>query len=126
MVKALKLRIYRPGLAILAPVDPHGAEVYMVFKPSSPLGNAPLERVQKRSFVLEDMLREYLPILVFLAVAIGLGVVLLLAALIVAVRNPDPEKVSAYECGFNAFDDARMKLDVRFYLVAILFTIFDL
>ena len=89
MVKALKLRIYRPGLAILAPVDPHGAEVYMVFKPSSPLGNAPLERVQKRSFVLEDMLREYLPILVFLAVAIGLGVVLLLAALIVAQPGGD-------------------------------------
>jgi NADH-quinone oxidoreductase subunit A len=63
---------------------------------------------------VEDMLREYLPILVFLAVAIGLGLV------------PDPEKVSAYECGFNAFDDARMKFDVRFFLVAILFIIFDL
>ena len=58
--------------------------------------------------------------------AIGLGIVLLLAAAMVAVRNPDPEKVSAYECGFNAFDDARMKFDVRFYLVAILFIIFDL
>ena len=75
---------------------------------------------------MEEMLREYLPILVFLAVAIGLGLVLILAALIVAVRNPDPEKVSAYECGFNAFDDARMKFDVRFYLVSILFIIFDL
>jgi len=72
------------------------------------------------------MLREYLPILVFLAVAIGLGLVLILAAVIIAVRNPDPEKVSAYECGFNAFDDARMKFDVRFYLVSILFIIFDL
>ncbi len=72
------------------------------------------------------MLREYLPILVFLAVAIGLGLVLILAAVVVAVRNPDPEKVSAYECGFNAFDDARMKFDVRFYLVSILFIIFDL
>ena len=75
---------------------------------------------------MDDMLREYLPILVFLAVAVGLGIVLILAAVIVAVRNPDPEKVSAYECGFNAFDDARMKFDVRFYLVAILFIIFDL
>lgn len=75
---------------------------------------------------LDDMLREYLPILVFLAVAVGLGIVLILAAAIVAVRNPDPEKVSAYECGFNAFDDARMKFDVRFYLVSILFIIFDL
>ena len=75
---------------------------------------------------MEEMLREYLPILVFLAVAIGLGLVLILAAVVLAVRNPDPEKVSAYECGFNAFDDARMKFDVRFYLVSILFIIFDL
>ena len=75
---------------------------------------------------MEDMLREYLPILVFLAVAIGLGLVLILAAVVIAVRNPDPEKVSAYECGFNAFDDARMKFDVRFFLVAMLFIIFDL
>lgn len=69
---------------------------------------------------------NYLPVLVFLGLAIGLGLVLLLAAIIVAVRNPDPEKVSTYECGFNAFDDARMKFDVRFYLVSILFIIFDL
>tara|TARA_B100000767_G_scaffold70752_1_gene67350 strand:+ start:158 stop:583 length:426 start_codon:yes stop_codon:yes gene_type:complete len=75
---------------------------------------------------VEEIARDYLPILMLLAVAIGLGVVLLLAAAFVAVRNPDPEKVSAYECGFNAFDDARMKFDVRFYLVAILFIIFDL
>ncbi|MCX7566259.1 NADH-quinone oxidoreductase subunit A [Sulfitobacter sp. F26169L] len=75
---------------------------------------------------MDDMLMEYLPILIFLAVAIGLGLALLLAAVVLAVRNPDPEKVSAYECGFNAFDDARMKFDVRFYLVAILFIIFDL
>jgi NADH-quinone oxidoreductase subunit A len=75
---------------------------------------------------VEDLLREYLPIVIFLAVAIGMGVVLILAAVIIAVRNPDPEKVSAYECGFNPFDDARMKFDVRFYLVAILFIIFDL
>lgn len=75
---------------------------------------------------MDELLREYLPILVFLALAIGLGLVLILAAAVVAVRNPDPEKVSAYECGFNAFDDARMKFDVRFYLVSILFIIFDL
>nr|WP_212769826.1 NADH-quinone oxidoreductase subunit A [Thalassovita mangrovi] len=75
---------------------------------------------------VEEMLREYLPILVFLAIAIVLGLVLILAAVVLAVRNPDPEKVSAYECGFNAFDDARMKFDVRFYLVSILFIIFDL
>ncbi len=75
---------------------------------------------------MEELLREYLPILIFLAVAVALGIVLVMAAVIIAVRNPDPEKLSAYECGFNAFDDARMKFDVRFYLVAILFIIFDL
>ena len=75
---------------------------------------------------MDDLLLQYLPILVFLGIALGLGLVLLLAAAVIAVRNPDPEKVSAYECGFNAFDDARMKFDVRFYLVSILFIIFDL
>ena len=75
---------------------------------------------------MEELLREYLPVLVFLGVAVGLGIVLILAAVIIAPSDPDPEKVSAYECGFNAFDEARMKFDVRFYLVAILFIIFDL
>ena len=75
---------------------------------------------------MDDLLREYLPILIFLALAVGLGLVLILAAVVLAVRRPDAEKISAYECGFNAFDDARMKFDVRFYLVAILFIIFDL
>ncbi|MDO5704330.1 MAG: NADH-quinone oxidoreductase subunit A [Paracoccus sp. (in: a-proteobacteria)] len=74
----------------------------------------------------EYLAREYLPILIFAAMASALALVLILAAAVLAVRNPDPEKVSAYECGFNAFDDARMKFDVRFYLVAILFIIFDL
>lgn len=75
---------------------------------------------------MEGLLREYLPILIFLGLAIILGLILMLSAFIIAVRNPDAEKTSAYECGFNAFDDARMKFDVRFYLVAILFIIFDL
>ena len=75
---------------------------------------------------MDPLLREYLPILILLVVTVGLGIVLMLSAAIIAVRNPDPEKVSAYECGFNAFDDARMKFDVRFYLVSILFIIFDL
>ena len=75
---------------------------------------------------MQELLREYLPILVFLGIAIALGLVLILSAVILAVKNPDPEKVSAYECGFNSFDDARMKFDVRFYLVSILFIIFDL
>ena len=75
---------------------------------------------------MDELLREYLPILIFLGLAIVLGLVLVIAGVVVAISNPDPEKVSAYECGFNAFDDARMKFDVRFYLVSILFIIFDL
>ena len=75
---------------------------------------------------MNGLLSEYLPIVIFIAVALGIGVALLVAPFLVAYRNPDPEKQSAYECGFNAFDDARMKFDVRFYLVSILFIIFDL
>ena len=75
---------------------------------------------------MNNVLMTYLPIVVFLGVALVIGLALMIAPFLVAVRNPDPEKVSAYECGFNAFDDARMKFDVRFYLVSILFIIFDL
>ena len=75
---------------------------------------------------MNQLLLEYLPLVVFMGVAGVIGVALMVAPMLVAVRNPDPEKVSAYECGFNAFDDARMPFDVRFYLVAILFIIFDL
>jgi NADH-quinone oxidoreductase subunit A len=71
-------------------------------------------------------LLEYAPIIIFLVVAAALGAGFLIAAWVVAPKDPDKEKVSAYECGFNAFDDARMKFDVRFYLVSILFIIFDL
>ena len=75
---------------------------------------------------MDQLLMEYLPLVVFMGVALVIGLALMIAPFLVAVRNPDPEKVSAYECGFNAFDDARMKFDVRFYLVSILFIIFDL
>jgi NADH-quinone oxidoreductase subunit A len=75
---------------------------------------------------MNQLLMEYLPLAVFMGVALVIGLALMIAPFLVAVRNPDPEKVSAYECGFNAFDDARMKFDVRFYLVSILFIIFDL
>jgi len=75
---------------------------------------------------MSTLLQDYLPLVVFIAVALGLGLALLIAPFAVAYKQPDPEKLSAYECGFNAFDDARMKFDVRFYLVAILFIIFDL
>ena len=75
---------------------------------------------------MPELLREYLPVVIFLGVALGLSLALIIAPVLIAIRNPDPEKLSAYECGFNAFDDARMKFDVRFYLVSILFIIFDL
>jgi NADH-quinone oxidoreductase subunit A len=75
---------------------------------------------------MNQLLLDYLPLVVFMGVALMIGLALMVAPLLVAVRNPDAEKVSAYECGFNAFDDARMKFDVRFYLVSILFIIFDL
>tara|TARA_R110002110_G_scaffold12206_29_gene58310 strand:+ start:2699 stop:3064 length:366 start_codon:yes stop_codon:yes gene_type:complete len=75
---------------------------------------------------MDDLLMEYLPILIFLGIAIGLAAIILIASYIVAPQRPDAEKLSAYECGFDAFDDARNKFDVRFYLVAILFIIFDL
>ena len=75
---------------------------------------------------MNAFLLEYLPIVIFLGIAAALGVAFILAAAIFAPRAPDPEKLSSYECGFNAFDDARMKFDVRFYLVSILFIIFDL
>ena len=75
---------------------------------------------------MRALLQDYLPLVVFIAVALGLGLALLIAPFLIAYKQPDPEKLSAYECGFNAFDDARMKFDVRFYLVAILFIIFDL
>jgi NADH-quinone oxidoreductase subunit A len=71
-------------------------------------------------------LLEYLPIIFFLAIAAALGVAFMVASAVIAPKAPDPEKLSSYECGFNAFDDARMKFDVRFYLVSILFIIFDL
>lgn len=75
---------------------------------------------------MDTLLREYLPILIFLGIAVGLAGIIVLASVIVARQKPDPEKVSAYECGFAPFNDARRPFDVRFYLVAILFIIFDL
>ncbi|HSQ68931.1 MAG TPA: NADH-quinone oxidoreductase subunit A [Steroidobacteraceae bacterium] len=72
------------------------------------------------------MLAEYLPILIFLVVAGGLGLLLVALGFLFGPRRPDPEKLSPYECGFEAFEDSRMKFDVRYYLVAILFIVFDL
>jgi NADH-quinone oxidoreductase subunit A len=75
---------------------------------------------------MNAFLLQYLPIVIFFGIAAAIGALFILAAAIVAPKAPDPEKVSSYECGFNAFDDARMKFDIRFYLVSILFIIFDL
>jgi NADH-quinone oxidoreductase subunit A len=75
---------------------------------------------------MDVLLREYLPIAIFIGIAIALAVVIVLASLLVARQNPDAEKLSPYECGFEPFADARSKFDVRFYLVSILFIIFDL
>ena len=77
-----------------------------------------------------NMLENYFPILIFIAVGVSVGVGPLIASKILTVLlgddNPDPQKLSPYECGFEAFEDARMKFDVRYYLVAILFILFDL
>ena len=80
----------------------------------------------RREVMMNALLQEYLPLAIFMGISVAIGLALLVAPFIVAYRQPDHEKLSAYECGFNAFDDARMKFDVRFYLVAIIFIIFDL
>src|SRR5438874_11279827 len=75
---------------------------------------------------MNAFLLQYLPIAIFLGISTAMGAAFILASMVFAPKAPDPEKLSSYECGFNAFDDARMKFDVRFYLVSILFIIFDL
>ena len=82
--------------------------------------------LQATSSNLSNFLLDYLPIVILLGVGLVMALVFLAVAKILAPSSPDAEKVSTYECGFNAFDDSRMKFDVRFYLVAILFIIFDL
>ena len=72
------------------------------------------------------MLAEYWPVLLFIGVATGLALVLLVIGMLVGPRRPESEKLAPYECGFEAFEDARMRFDVRYYLLAILFIIFDL
>ena len=72
------------------------------------------------------MLAEYLPTLLFLIVATGIGIALMVIGRFIGPRRPDAQKLSPYECGFEAFEDARMKFDVRYYLIAIQFIVFDL
>ena len=76
--------------------------------------------------MLADFLKDYLSIIIFLFVALTLSIAFIVLNFFFSPKNPDPEKLSAYECGFEAFGDSRMEFDVRFYLVAILFIIFDL
>ena len=76
--------------------------------------------------MIYNFLSDYLSIIIFLFIALGLSMGFVLLNFLASPSNPDPEKLSAYECGFEAFDDSRMEFDVRFYLVAILFIIFDL
>ena len=76
--------------------------------------------------MLSDFLKDYLSIIIFLIIALGLSVAFIVLNFILSPKKPDPEKLSAYECGFDPFDDSRMKFDVRFYIVALLFIIFDL
>ena len=75
---------------------------------------------------MEALLLEYLPILIFLGIAVGMTIMILMSSFVVARQRPDTEKLSPYECGFEPFEDTRGRFDVRFYLVAILFIIFDL
>ena len=75
---------------------------------------------------VSELLNQYLPIAVFFAIAVGLAIAMVSASLLLGNQRPDDEKMTAYECGFDAFDDSRRQFDVRFYLVAILFIIFDL
>ena len=76
--------------------------------------------------MLVEFLEDYLSIVIFLFLSLGLSLGFIVLNYLFSPKNPDPEKLSAYECGFEAFSDSRMKFDVRFYLVAILFIIFDL
>ena len=76
--------------------------------------------------MLSDFLKDYLSIIIFLFVAFGLSCAFVMINFILSPKKPDPEKLSAYECGFEPFEDSRMEFDVRFYLVAILFIISDL
>ena len=76
--------------------------------------------------MLTDFLKDYLTIIIFFVIALGLSCVFIILNYMLSPKNPDPEKLSAYECGFEPFNDSRMEFDVRFYLVAILFIIFDL
>ncbi len=89
-------------------------------------GNRKVWSLMLAGRAMNELLLSYLPIVIFMGVALVIGIALMVAPFLVAYSAPDAEKLSAYECGFNSFDGARMKFDIRFYLVSILFIIFDL
>ena len=93
---------------------------------SAPAGTVFVPHSHRLDFWMENLLRDYFPILVFLAIAGGVATAMVAASLLVARQLPDTAKLSPYECGFEPFEDARIRFDVRYYLVAILFIIFDL
>jgi NADH-quinone oxidoreductase subunit A len=128
------------GMLALAPCFDLGAALTLPQRrgdgaPGSRAGNpaqclrcraALLAQALSEGWNMDALLYSYMPIVIFIAVAAAIGIALIAVPFLVAYKSPDPEKLSAYECGFNAFSDARMKFDVRFYLVSILFIIFDL
>jgi NADH-quinone oxidoreductase subunit A len=117
-----------PALTVAALQHGHAARVSRPIASAVARGGS-VGRTRRRAAEgsgMDELLVSYLPIVIFIGVALVVGLALLAAPFLIAYKNPDPEKLSAYECGFNAFDDARMKFDIRFYLVSILFIIFDL
>jgi NADH-quinone oxidoreductase subunit A len=101
--------------------------MHEVFSPAAAHGyNRRLLRVPRAPLERPSVLAEYLPTLLFLIVALGIGVALIIVGNVLGPKRPSAEKLSPYECGFNAFEDARMQFDVRYYLIAILFIVFDL
>jgi NADH-quinone oxidoreductase subunit A len=114
--RAVLRRAGGPGTAHSWPCLATAAETRLGFRDPSTQLNA--ERT--------EVLAEYLPTLLFLIVATGIGIALIVVGNFLGPKRFDPEKLSPYECGFNAFEDARMRFDVRYYLIAILFIVFDL
>ncbi len=108
------------ALRYVSPAPPSGTVL-----DSATLDSA-TSNVSEERGTMQSILGDYLPIVIFIAISAIISGALLVLPFIVAYQSPDPEKLSAYECGFNAFDDARMKFDIRFYLVSLLFIIFDL
>tara|TARA_Y100000590_G_scaffold425730_1_gene534032 strand:- start:158 stop:598 length:441 start_codon:yes stop_codon:yes gene_type:complete len=85
-----------------------------------------LTYIKKKEKMLAEFLKDYLAIAIFLFISLGLSILFIIINFTFSPKKPDPEKLSTYECGFEPFEDSRMEFDVRFYLVAILFIIFDL